>query len=160
MTLPKGSICNGIIKNNIDNAAFILLRSNPNDYHRIMIESAKSNNNNNFEKLYFSQKNIDYIQKQIVRQVYHKSKYRIQRQDDQDLLNVMKYVYQENMDKNLDQLNNITLNEIVPDIINDIIAYRHYLRRASGKMDFFDRPVNVSNKVNKVLPSSTKRFGY
>ena len=108
-------------------------------------------------KYFFSDCNIEIINKQIVLKVYNitNKKYFIGFQSKDNLLIVMRYIwiqYSKNLDfkikEQITELNNMVVEDILPNIITNIEQYYGYLK------DYEDRE-NSKFKVND-LPVSTK----
>ena len=119
--------------------------------------------------LFFSDENIDLINKQLVMRVYKisKQKYRIPFQSKESLLIVMRYVWIQHS-RNLDfefkeqitNLNCIVVSETVPQIITNVDQHYGYLKdleiRKSSKFNVIDLPISSTSK--KTLPSISETF--
>ena len=119
--------------------------------------------------LFFSDENIDLINKQLVMRVYKvtNKKYRIPFQSKESLLIVMRYVwiqYSKNLDfqikEQIKKLNCIVVSEIVPQIITNVDQHYGFLKdletRKSSKFNLIDLPQSSSGK--KTLPSISETF--
>jgi hypothetical protein len=126
--------------------------------------------NSPVSELYFSRENMKRIQKQIKREVYNESegKFNLKRdQDETDLLVAMRAVFLDNA-KNLPtnivrqvkELNKLTLDYIIPDMMTNIKQQVGYLRDISRPPDPIARPINVNRAGRKTLPSSTTIWGF
>lgn len=121
-------------------------------------------------ELFFSAENISRIQKKIKTSVYRLSngKFRMDiDQNEMDLILVMRSVYLDNA-KHLDKhivrqvkaLNQLLLNELMPDIMSNIKQYYGYLKEINEPLQPMPRPLNVSGAGRKVLPSITTVWGF
>ena len=120
--------------------------------------------------LYFSDENIDLINKQLVLRIYKvtNKKYRIPFQSKDNLLIVMRYVwiqYSKNLDFNIKEqikkLNCIVVSEITPQIVTNVDQYYGYIRdveiKEKSKFDPIALPISSSNG-KKVYPSISETF--
>tara|TARA_B100001027_G_C16174943_1_gene288756 strand:- start:228 stop:713 length:486 start_codon:yes stop_codon:yes gene_type:complete len=110
--------------------------------------------------LYYSQANIDYLQNEIVRQVFDKSdgKYRIARQNEDELVIVMKSIFLQNARNNdndlqyqIDELNNLVLDYCVDNVYVNLLQYVKYIDDITKEHTVMDRPQNVDIKGSKTL---------
>lgn len=108
-----------------------------------------------FSKIYFSKENISWLQKNIRYEVYKLSdkRYVIDRQDETNLLIIMKAIYLQNsknpknslyFKEELLRLNRLVLNQTVPDIITQLQQYGAYIRDISKNPEPISLPQNVS----------------
>ena len=118
--------------------------------------------------VFFSQANIDLINKQLVLTVYKKSnkKYRIPFQKKEDLMVVMRFVYDKDakhlpfkIKEQIKQLNCSVVKEILPNIFTQVEQNITYLENLDKPLEPLPPPVNV-NKLNKTLPSISSLFHY
>lgn len=120
--------------------------------------------------LFFSDENINRLQKKIRTSVYNLSngKFKLDvEQDQQDLILVMRAVYLD-YGKNLDShvvaqvklLNQKLLETIMPDIMTNVKQAYGYLQDISQPLKPIVRPLNVSNAGRKTLPSMTTVWGF
>ncbi len=100
-------------------------------------------------------------------EVYIKSgnKYIIPNQSVQDLTTVMRAVYLINakftntpVKEQINELNNIVIGNLTPNIISSIKMKLEYLRIINNPIEPMERPKNVSKTGTKTLPSITKMF--
>ena len=130
-----------------------------------VINENKYNRTGNFQTtklsdMFFSQENIDHLQNQIIIGVYKKTdgKYRISKQNEDELVIVMKSIYLQygrNNDTEI-QMQVNTLNKYVLDYcINDVYVnlqqYIKYIDDITKDQTVIDRPVNTDIKGNKTL---------
>lgn len=126
--------------------------------------------NSQLAKIYFSQENIDRINKQVRREIYRRTdgKFRIEKDSDNlDMQTVMDIVFDEHAKHLPDQiirqvklLNNQTVDYIVPNAITMIDQTSKYLKQLDQPIQPMDRPLNVNNGGRKTLPSMTSRLGF
>lgn len=116
------------------------------------------------ESLFFSDENIELINKQLILYVWKKSNnlYKINFQDKDKLLIIMRYVYLEfsrnlpyNIKKQINELNCIVINEIGPTVITNFEQKLGYLRDIEKRQPLLPLPQNTSgNKsltTNKII---------
>lgn len=123
-------------------------------------------------KYFFSDANIDLINKQLVLRIYKISnkKYKIEFQEKEKLLIVMRYVwiqYSKNLNfkikEQIKELNCHVVSEIVPGIITEIEQYYGYLKdyETAQKSKFQLNDLPVSSKMTRgtmELPSISETF--
>ena len=111
--------------------------------------------------VFFSKENIELINKQLVMTVYKKSnkKYRIPFQKKEDLIVVMRYVYDKDarhlpfkIKEQVRALNCSVVKEILPNIMTQVEQNITYLENLDKPINPIAPPMNV-NKINKTLPS-------
>jgi len=117
------------------------------------------------EDLFFSEENIDLINKQLILAVWKNSnnKYKIGYQDRDKLLIVMRYVFIENS-KNLPfkyaeqikNLNCIVVNEILQNVITNFEQKLGYLRDIERRGD--PPPLPQSTNKNRTLTTNNQIF--
>ncbi len=120
--------------------------------------------------IFFSDKNIDRIQKQIKIEInkYFKGKMKLLvDQDKLDLIQVMRYIYFEygknlpfNYAQQVKELNIRTIKYIIPDMITNIKQQYDYIRDINSPMKTLDRPLNVNSAGRRSLPSTTAPWGF
>jgi len=110
--------------------------------------------------LYYSQANIDYLQDEIVRQVFEKSdgKYRIGKQNEDELIIVMKSIFLQNarnsdidLQYQIDILNKLILDYCVDNVYINLLQYVKYIDDITKEQTVMDRPQNVDIKGSKTL---------
>ena len=118
------------------------------------------------ENLFFSNENIDLINKQLIIQVFRitKGEFRISPQKHEDLIIVMRYTFIEyarhlpyDITNQIRELNCTVIGQILPNIITQITQRKEYLRVISAPRELLQLPICVSTN-NKVLPSVTRTF--
>ena len=102
---------------------------------------------------FFSEKNIEYLQKRIKTLVYERTKTRIAPQDPNTLYIVMNSLYDEQRFflTNLGQLNQKVLEDIVPNLVSKIRMRETYMRDRFEPRQILDPPMVVSRKGEDML---------
>lgn len=113
---------------------------------------------NDLNELYFSKLNVDAVQDGIRYMVFKESKKVIDRQNERELMVVMRSIYlqygrnlESNIVKQVRLLNERVLDEVVPKIIMELNQFETYLRDASGLPIPIDRGENTSSTGEKFL---------
>jgi hypothetical protein len=109
-----------------------------------------------FSRLYFSDKNIAELQKLIRYNVYIASdkKYKIGEQDESEIKIIMRSVYLQyqqgipttpkGITDGIRRLNRISINQLLPDLLSNIMQYIGYVKDASSPLKPLVHPVNMS----------------
>ncbi len=122
-------------------------------------------NINDVETLFFSDENIELINKKLILSVWKKSKnqYKIGFQDKDKLLIVMRYIYLEfsrnlpyDLAEQINDLNCLVVNEIIPNIITNFEQKIGYLRDIEKRQAPVPLPQSTSKM--KTLPTANKDF--
>ncbi len=158
MSLPKGAIKQPVFNHELMKSPFVLFQAHPDDYNKIISNSNSTTKYyNKLKKNFLSEKNIKSIQKQIINEVFKRTNgfYLIEAQDKNDLIIVIKSIFSQFSDtvRDVQMLNKIVVDEVVPGIINEVRSYVGYLDDINGQRYLMDLPRNVSNKGQKSLPS-------
>ena len=110
--------------------------------------------------LYYSQANIDYLQDEIIRQVFEKSdgKYKIAKQNEDELIIVMKSIFLQNarnsdidLQYQINVLNKLVLDYCVDNVYVNLLQYVKYIDDITKEQTIMDRPQNVDIKGSKTL---------
>ena len=111
---------------------------------------------NALSRSYFSNDNIECLQRQIIQQVYNKSQKQISKQSYQELQIIMKSIYlqfgknfPDNIDKQISILNTYVIDECVRIIVPNLLQYKKYLDEISNPVPVMPRAEIVSNKGTK-----------
>jgi len=114
-------------------------------------------------ELFFSNENIELIQKQIVLSVFKTLNTRIPFQKTEDVLVIMRKIYNEkcihqecNFTEQIRDLNNLTVTAILPDLISNVKLHFDYLKKISEPMVLLEPPIHVTSR--QVLPSITTKW--
>lgn len=146
---------------------FMLFQANNDVYCNMSQESLRGiEQESTLSRAFFSPKNVDTLQKEIIKQVFKKTKgkYLIEKQDETDLQVVMRSMFiqhatyntMESITDQIIELNFLVVDDVVPGIISQIDAHFGYLDRAFGPLRVIDRPKNVSSTGTRTIPSVTK----
>jgi len=114
-------------------------------------------------KVFFHPRNVKIIQSQLQKQVYIASgkQWIIEEQDETDVYVVMRSIFLSyaRHDPNIEirdqikELNNLTVDSIVPGIISEIRANLGYLEKIFTPLQVMDRPQNVSVAGKQSIPA-------
>ena len=119
------------------------------------------------ENTFFSDENIDLINKQIILAVYKRSnnEYKIGPQSKESLIIVMRYIFIENakhlpydIPQQIRELNCNVVTEILPNLITSISQRIDYLKFIESPREILALPVSANNKNKKNLPSLSSRL--
>ena len=170
MSLPKGAIKKSLNNHEMMKTPFLMFQAHRDDYYNMSQDSLNGVQQESIlSKVFFHPENVNYIQKKIIMQLFYETdgKYLIEKQDETDLQIIMRSIFLQhakhlpnNIKEQITELDNIVVDEVIPDIISQIKAYNGYLKDAFGPREIMDRPQNVSNAGRKTLPSTTRRFDY
>ena len=155
----------------LGNNPFLFLNEHRNNYFGKLNNSLNSEKKNFegyiLEEVFFLEKNIDLIQKQIIMSVYNISnkKYLIKYQKNEKISIVMKYIFNEyaqhlpfNIKEQIIELNNKVCDIVSKDIIDNLEAQEKYIRDSTNQPTLIDRPQNVTSAGNRTLPSVSTTF--
>ena len=118
------------------------------------------------ETTFFSDENIDLINKQLIINVFKKTngEFKISTQKKEDLIIVMRYTFIEyakhlpyDIANQIRELNCIVVGQIIPNIITQITQRKEYLRVISEPREILPLPMSESTS-NRLLPSVTTTF--
>lgn len=110
--------------------------------------------------MYYSQTNIDFLQNEIINQIYKKTsgKYRIVKQSEDELIIVMKSIYLQyarnsdvDIQLQINVLNKHVLDYCVDNVYVNLLQYVKYIDDITKEQTVIDRPQNVDVKGNKTL---------
>ena len=156
-------------KIDIITAPFLFFQDHKNNYRQYAQDSLKGLQDDNLlSTVFFSPENIEIIQQRLIKGVFNASnkQYLIGKQSEQDLMVVMRAIYLQNatfatctnIANQIDNLDNIVVNNLVPNIMSAVIFNREYLRTINNPIQPIDRPVNMSSSGNKSLPSTMRTY--
>lgn len=142
---------------------FLMFQCHPSDFDRISRELLTGVQEvSELSQLFFHPKNIERIQKMIIKTVLKKTRgeYLIERQNEKDLQVVMRSIFLQrakhwNCDlmEQVEELNLLVVDDVVPNIISEIEMYFAYLERAFGRREIIDLPECTSQAGSKTIPS-------
>lgn len=156
---------------NIENNSFLLLSAHRNKYFEEFSKKLDKDNKNYqgfiLEDLFFSESNIEIVQKQLVLSIFKKSnrKYLIPFQNYKSILTVMKFIFNDqakhlpyDITNQIKELNSKVVQELTPMIIKNIDSKLKYLDDINSPPPVNDLPINVNSAGNKTLPSISYTF--
>lgn len=122
--------------------------------------------NNTLTKIFFSDKNMNRIQKLLIKEIYIASdgKYMIEPQNPDDLFIIMKSVLlqygkftDKKIKKQINDLDDIVVKVSAPDVLSNVKQYYGYLKDINTPLQPSMRPINTNNRWRSVAPGfSTK----
>lgn len=124
-------------------------------------------NQTDLENIFFSDENIDTINKQLILKVYNYTKglIKISKQSKESLIIVMRYVFIEyakhlpyNIKNQILELNCIVIGEIFPNVLTNANQKIDYLKEINSPRKLLPLPVNT--KKISTLPSVTTNFNF
>ncbi len=118
-----------------------------------------------YSDLFFSNENVDYIQKKIRMEIYNKSKFLVGKQNETELILIMRSIHiqysrnlndcsKEMMRNEISRIDDMVINFAVPRIISEVRQYFHYLSDASTMPLPLEHPKLLSNAGTKSLNPS------
>tara|TARA_Y200000002_G_C22612725_1_gene634591 strand:- start:789 stop:1271 length:483 start_codon:yes stop_codon:yes gene_type:complete len=156
---------------NIENNSFLLLSAHRNKYFEEFSKKLDKDNKNYqgfiLEDLFFSESNIEIVQKQLVLSIFKQSnrKYLIPFQNYKSILTVMKFIFNDqakhlpyDITNQIKELNTKVVQELTPMIIKNIDSKLKYLDDINSPPPVNDLPINVNSAGNKTLPSISYTF--
>ena len=156
---------------NIENNSFLLLSAHRNKYFEEFSKKLDKDNKDYqgfiLEELFFSESNIEIVQKQLVLSIYKNTnrKYLIPFQNYKSILTVMKFIFNDqakhlpyNVTEQIKELNLKVVLELTPMIIKNINSKLKYLDDINSPPPINELPLNVNSAGNKTLPSISYTF--
>jgi hypothetical protein len=156
---------------NIEDNSFLLLSAHRNKYFEEFSKKLDKNNKDYqgfiLEDLFFSESNIEIVQKQLVLSIFKTSnrKFLIPFQNYKSILTVMKFIFNDqakhlpyNITEQISELNSKVVKELTNNIINSINSKLKYLDDINSPPPVNDLPINVNSAGNKTLPSISYTF--
>lgn len=117
---------------------------------------------------FFSSVNVAKIQELIKQRVYADTNHKyelVEDQDANDILVAMRAVYKiygrylpMDVNRQVENLNTMLVNYVVPDMITEIKQYYGYLKDINEPIKPIDRPINSSSAGRRTLPSISRIF--
>jgi hypothetical protein len=169
MSLPKGAL-KPMSQYEIMKTPFLLFQSHSEDYYSMSQDSLRGIQEESIlSKVFFHPKNVDLIQKQIIMEVFRKTNgaYLIEKQNEEDLQIIMRSMFlqharhiPDHIKGQIRELNNLVVDDVVPNIISEIKSHIGYLDRAFNPRQIMDHPECVSSAGHKTLPSVTRTFDH
>ena len=156
---------------NIEDNSFLLLSAHRNKYFEEFSKKLNKDNKNYqgfiLEDLFFSESNIEIVQKQLILSIYKNTnrKYLIPFQNYKSILTVMKFIFNDqakhlpyDITEQIKELNLKVVQELTPMIIKNIDSKLKYLDDINSPPPVNDLPLNVNSAGNKTLPSISYTF--
>jgi hypothetical protein len=115
-------------------------------------------------EVYFSPKNIQKVQNKLRYTIWKMSnkQFVIDEQNEDELIIVMRSIFLQysrnlptNISEQIEELNNIVVDEISPDVLSQTKQYLRYLEDRNEPYRIMDRPQNVSSAGTKTLEIHT-----
>jgi hypothetical protein len=135
----------------------------PSVYERNTLKGIQTDNILN--QAFFSQKNIKIIQNLLRFKVQEKTGNIISNQSNTELTIIMRAIFFQNaknlptnIPEQIDELNNIVIESILPNIISNVQQYQKYLENKRQIPAPIERSINVNSKGSKQLRSVTSTF--
>lgn len=154
----------GLEKTRLDNAPFLFLNHHPKNYAgkvRKILQNKKHSSGIVY-KLFFSKENVEIIQRGIILRVFYETKkrFKIKPQNPQSIHVVMLNIFNQyarqlpnQIREQIKELNERVLQAVVPRIITEIEQYTEYIKEIHRPFQPIDRPLNMSSRGNRTLPS-------
>lgn len=119
----------------------------------------------NLSDLFFSEQNINNLQNNVRYVIFKLTNQTIHRQSDIELKIVMRSYYlqygkndPDNLNKQVDELNNLVLSYCVPKIQDELQQHLTYIKDVQNLPMPLERPLNMSSAGTKYLKSVTNTF--
>lgn len=142
-----------LYKADVAKTPFLFLQADRNDFYQASMEQ-QVNVNEHLADEFFNKQNIKHLQNLIKKNVYNKTGYLIEDQNEKDLLVVMRSLWYQNLREQITDvgyMNYLVVDDVVPGIISNIKMKIAYNKEISQPRRFMDLPVNVNKE--KILPS-------
>lgn len=114
-------------------------------------------------QVFFSDENVDLLQKKIILETYRKTSVRIPPQSTDRLVVVMRYVHAtyakhlpDNIRAQITELDNLVVSLVLPDIVTAVEQITEYEKVIGGHREILETPLNVSRRAsseNNSLPA-------
>ena len=155
---------NNITQQDVFRTSFLLTQNHHRNTDALVRDAEKSiSQQSPLSKIFFSDKNMNRIQKKIKEDILERTKGQYKLDDDQDehdLLIAMTAIFRtkarhlpENPIKQIKRLNTEVVQFVVPDMVTNIKQYYGYLKDINEPIKPIERPMNVSNAGRLTLPS-------
>jgi len=154
----------------VNQVPFLFLQDHRRDYKSAVDDALKGRHDPTpLNELYFSEENIIRVQKAITNEVKRRTgnKVIVDDQNKQDVLLLMENSYYEygrflpfNIEKQVNELNAITVREAVPEIITQIKQHLSYIRDIERPRDVLPLPMNVNSAGRKSIKSLSNLFEF
>lgn len=144
----------------IEKAPFLFLENHPENYTKTVRNKLYENHEDIdlLEQAFFSDQNMDIIQKQIILAIFKNIGWKVPYQRKISVLLVMKYIYNfyarnlpYQITNQIRELNSKVVAEIVPRMITQIEQYFGYIRDSNRPLQIMEQPINPSIKGNNAF---------
>jgi hypothetical protein len=142
-------------------SAYLSANPNADELRKQLITNVvDSCSTNTLGNVFFSNDNINIINKKLILAVYNltNKKFKIANQSNESLIIVMRYIFINyakhlpyNIKEQTDELNNLILKEIIPNIITNLTQKVNYLSYINERPPLLDLPIST-NKTKTLLP--------
>ena len=142
-------------------SAYLSANPNADELRKQLITNVvDSCSTNTLENVFFSNDNINIINKKLILAVYNltNKKFKIANQSNETLIIVMRYIFINyakhlpyNIKEQTDELNNLILKEIIPNIITNLTQKVNYLSYIKERPPLLDLPIST-NKTKTLVP--------
>jgi hypothetical protein len=164
-TIKKSNRNIGPTLNQIQQTPFLFLQEHKNNYKNVAKTALENlHEETDLNRTFFSAENMKRIQKKIKEEIYRRTNGKIVikvDQDESDLLVAMQATYFAHARHipgktihEVKKLNELTLDEVIPDMITAIKQEHGYLRDINAPLKPIARPMSV-NVAKPILPSIT-----
>jgi hypothetical protein len=147
---------------------FLFLNDHHKDYKSTVNETINNIScSSGLHRMFFSDKNTRRIQDKLKRAIYEKTngQFKSEDQDPRDIDIIMKAVYKEHarftetgLVREIKRLNQQLVDDTLPGMITNIKQYYGYLKDINSPIKPIPRPLNMSSKGRRILPSITTIF--
>ena len=154
MALPKNTL-NKLASSDISSNPHVLFSLSQQDFDNAgKIRLNSQIKMKSISDAYYSKKNVDYISRKLTKKIFldTNKKYIIDKQDDDDIISIMKIVWDENIYKFEDirlaipPLDNLVINMAAADILNSIKVQENYMKLLYEPRSILPKPINASKK--------------
>lgn len=164
MSLPKG-VASSSSNNKLVMFPQLIFQSHQTDFNKLSSGVNNYGQESVLKKLFFHNKNIQIIQKQIIVEIFRQSNgnYLIDKQSPDDILAVMRNIFKKHathspndITNQIRELNYQVVKSVIPCIMLEIRSHEKYLEDIFNPRFVMDHPVNSSKKGSKILPPFIK----
>ena len=167
--VPKISETNMTVQD-IYRTPFLFIQEHRKNYKNMAATALKGiQTKSELSKLFFSDKNILRLQKQIKKEIFTRTNGEFRLDVDQDQKKIfiaMRSVYMEHarflpgqIVRQIKRLNQKVIDEIAPGMITEIRQEYGYLKEINKPLTPIMRPINVGSAGRRILPSITTTWG-
>lgn len=99
---------------------------------------------------FFLQANVDYLNDTLISTFYRESGFVIDRQNDVDILAIMRKAYIDNSSRSIGFLNSLVLETMLKQVRTGVSAHVNYVMSLDKPLNVFDPPANTSTSGLRV----------